>query len=46
MTGAEAEGYRVLEIYAEDVYGGGRRRACLTRFARALSLDPADLDIR
>ena len=46
VTGAEAEGYRVLEIYAEDVYGGARRRACLTRFARALSLDPTDLDIR
>jgi hypothetical protein len=42
-TGAEAEGYRILEIYAEDVYRGARRRACLTRFARAMSIDPADL---
>jgi len=46
VTGAEAEGYRVLEIYAEDVYRGARRRACLTRFARALSINPTDLDIR
>ena len=33
-TRAEAEDYRILEIYAEDVYRGARRRACLTRFAR------------
>lgn len=45
MTGAEADGYRVLEIYAEDVYRGARRRACLTRFARALDIDPASLRI-
>ena len=44
-TVAEANGYRVLEIYAEDVFGGARRRACLRRFARALELDPADLTI-
>lgn len=42
-TGAETEGYRVLEIYSEDVHGGARRRACLTRFARALHLDPTGL---
>jgi len=45
LTSAEAEGYRILEIYAEDVYRGGRRRACLTRFARELGLDVADLRI-
>jgi hypothetical protein len=45
MTGAEAEGYRVLEIYAEDVYRGARRRACLTRFARELQLDLVELRI-
>ncbi len=44
-TTAEAEDYRILEIYAEDVYLGARRRACLRRFARALELDPSDLSI-
>ena len=44
-TGAEAAGYRVLEIYAEDVYRGARRRACLTRFATAMHLDPASFSI-
>jgi hypothetical protein len=44
-TTAEANGHRVLEIHAEDVFGGARRRACLRRFARALELDPADLTI-
>ena len=43
VTTAEAEGYRILEIYAEDVYGGARRRACLTRVARALRIDLAEL---
>lgn len=42
---AEAEDYRVLEIYAEDVYRGARRRACLRRFARELELDQAGLTI-
>ena len=45
VTAAEAEDYRVLEIYAEDVYRGARRRACLTRFARTMGLDLADLRI-
>jgi very-short-patch-repair endonuclease len=45
LTSAEAEGYRILEIYAEDVFGGARRRACLHRFARALAIDPAELTI-
>ena len=45
VTTAEREGYRVLEIYAEDVYLGARRRACLDRFARALSIDPSSLRI-
>ena len=44
-TVAEANDYQVLEIYAEDVFGGARRRACLHRFARALELDPGDLTI-
>ena len=44
-TTAEANDYRILEIYAEDVYLGARRRACLRRFARALELDPSDLTI-
>ncbi len=44
-TVAEANEYQVIEIYAEDVYGGARRRACLTRFARALEIDPANLRI-
>ena len=45
VTSAEAEDYRILEIYSEDVYRGARRRACLTRFARELQLDPAGLRI-
>ena len=44
-TLAEVEGYRVLEIFAEDVYGGARRRSCLTRFARAMGLDLGGLRI-
>ena len=44
-TSAEQHGYRVIEIFAEDVFGGGRRRACLTRFARAMHLDLATLRI-
>ena len=43
VMAAEAEDYRILEIYSEDVYRGARRRACLTRFARALQLDLAGL---
>jgi len=39
------EGWRVLEIYAEDVYHPPRRRACLARFARELDLDLAALTI-
>ena len=44
-TSAEAEDYRILEIYAEDVYRRARRRACLIRFARAIALDPSRLRI-
>lgn len=44
-TLAEEHDYRLLEIYAEDVFGGARRRACLRRFARALEIDVADLTI-
>ena len=44
-TCAEAEDYRIVEIFAEDVYRGARRRACLSRFARELCLDPSCLRI-
>jgi hypothetical protein len=43
---ATDEGWRVLEIYAEDVYRPARRVDCLTRFATALHLDPGGLAIR
>jgi hypothetical protein len=39
------EQYTVIEIYAEDVYGAARRRTLLRRFARAMDLDPASLQI-
>jgi hypothetical protein len=39
------EGWRVLEIFAEDVFHRPRRQACLRRFARELALDPALLSI-
>ena len=42
---AEGHGYRVIEVFAEDVFGGARRRACLIRFARAMRLDPGRLRI-
>jgi len=38
-------GWRVLEIFADDVYKRPRRIACLHRFARELGLDPAQLRI-
>jgi hypothetical protein len=44
-TLAEEHEHRVLEVYAEDVYQGARRRACLRRFARELSLDTRALRI-
>ena len=37
--------WRVLEIYADDVFRPPRRVACLQRFARALGLDPDGLAI-
>jgi hypothetical protein len=40
---ADDDGWRVLEIYAEDVYQRPRRLACLRRFARELGLDETDL---
>lgn len=43
---AGEEGWKVLELYAEDVYQRPRRVACLQRFAAALGLDPASLEIR
>ena len=43
---AQDEGWRLLEIYAEDVYRAARRVDCLRRFADALGLDPSRLDIR
>jgi hypothetical protein len=39
------EDHTVIEIYAEDVYGRARRRTLLRRFARAMSLDAATLQI-
>ena len=42
---AEDHGWTVLEIFAEDVHQRPRRMACLTRFARALGVDPATLRI-
>jgi hypothetical protein len=39
------EGWRVLEIWAEDVHVPGRRIASLLRFARALELDVGQLRI-
>ena len=39
------EDYTVIEIHAEDVYGGARRRTLLRRFARAMALDIATLRI-
>jgi hypothetical protein len=43
---AQDEGWRLLEIYAEDVYRPARRVTCLRRFADALGLDPSQLDLR
>jgi hypothetical protein len=43
---AEDEGWRLLQIFAEDVYRPARRVDCLRRFAAALGLDPARLTIR
>jgi hypothetical protein len=42
---AEDAGWRMLEIFAEDVFGPARRVTCLTRFARILGLDVATLQI-
>jgi hypothetical protein len=39
------EGYTVIEIYAEDVFGRARRCTLLRRFARAMEIDPAALHI-
>lgn len=39
------EDHTIIEIYAEDVYGRARRRSLLHRFARAMELDPATLQI-
>ncbi len=39
----EGEDWTLLEIWAEDVFVGGRRTACLLRFARALGIDPRHL---
>lgn len=42
---AEDHGWTVLEMYAEDVYQGGRRRAFLRRLARRLGIHEAGLRI-
>jgi hypothetical protein len=39
------DGWRVLEIYADDVFRAARRRETVTRFARALGLDLSTLFI-
>ncbi|QIM20083.1 DUF559 domain-containing protein [Phycicoccus sp. HDW14] len=44
-TSLEGEGWTVLEIWAEDVLVGGRRTACLLRFAHELGIDPRHLDL-
>ncbi len=41
----EDEGWRVLEIFAEDVFDAPRRVGLLSRFAGALALDPRGLRI-
>ena len=41
----EDDGWRLKEIWAEDVHPGPRRRATLTSFARALDLDLSTLRI-
>ena len=41
----EDDGWRLKEIWAEDVWPGARRRATLTSFARALDLDLTTLRI-
>lgn len=42
---AHDAGYRVIEVWAEDVYLRPRRIALLIRVARALGINPRDLDI-
>ena len=42
---AEAEGWTVLEIFAEDVHVRPRRRVTLSRFAEAMELDPRTLEL-
>ena len=39
------EGWRVLEIFSEDVHDAPRRVQTLSRFAGALDLDPRGLRI-
>ena len=41
----EDRGWRVKELWAEDLRRGPRRRATLTSFAQALDLDPSTLRI-
>ncbi|MGG5259562.1 hypothetical protein [Phycicoccus avicenniae] len=45
QAGLAEEDWTVLEIWAEDVLVGGRRTACLLRFARELGIDPRHLQI-
>ena len=42
---AADHGWRVVEIFAEDVRPGVRHRDCLLRFAREMRLDPRTLQI-
>ena len=41
----EGHGWRVKELWAEDLHRGARRRWTLTRFAQALDLDLSTLRI-
>jgi len=41
----ESHGWRVRELWAEDLHRGPRRRWTLTSFAQALDLDPSSLRI-
>lgn len=44
-TLAEGQGWRLRELWAEDLRPGPRRRTTLTGFAHALGLDPSTLRI-
>jgi hypothetical protein len=45
QTLVEGHGWRIKELWAEDLHRGPRRRLTLTSFATALDLDPSTLRI-